>query len=459
MTKKRTLITTALEETWMFDRPVVFLGEWCRRYDRRYVWEKMDAVVATPYGLGKRKKDEDHQAAREIEEKIFPLLCSILNEHHGIDHGERYWRILLGHWVRRFVNVVFNRYQTLVAALNAGNISSITAMRGEDYSLATRTTSEFVWALEDASWNSMLYKKVFQNLACEGIEVEYCLQSSESRFSFTFNDLPHNKPTAKRKIFSRVRKICEYFARTNDVFIISSYLPLWSDIKLQLALRQFPQFWRTRDVVMELLRKVAKTGKPVIMSTGMATLAEIDEAVRVLRGEGCEQLALLKCTSAYPSLPEDMNLRTIPHLAEAFGVPVGLSDHTLGIAVPVAAVALGACIIEKHLTIRRADGGPDAAFSLEPQEFAEMVRAVRVAERALGKVNYEATEKEKASRVFRRSLYVVKDMKQGDEFTEDNVRSIRPGYGLPVKELDRVLGRKAAGNLERGTPLAESHVG
>jgi len=141
-----------------------------------------------------------------------------------------------------------------------------------------------------------------------------------------------------------------------------------------------------------------------------------------------------------------MNLRTIPHLAEAFGVPV-------------VAVSLGACIIEKHLTLRRADGGPDAAFSLEPQEFAEMVRAVRVAERALGKVNYEATEKEKASRVFRRSLYVVKDMKQGDEFTEDNVRSIRPGYGLPVKELDRVLGRKAAGNLERGTPLAESHVG
>ena len=209
----------------------------------------------------------------------------------------------------------------------------------------------------------------------------------------------------------------------------------------------------------ELLKKVAATGKPVIMSTGMATLAEIDEAVRTLREAGCTQLALLKCTSAYPSLPEDMNLRTIPHLAEAFHVPVGLSDHTLGIAVPVAAVALGACIIEKHLTLRRSDGGPDAAFSLEPAEFRAMVDAVRVAEKALGKVNYEMSEKEQASRVFRRSLFVVKDMKAGEEFTLENVRSIRPGHGMPVKELDRVLGRKANTNLERGMPLVEDHIG
>jgi N-acetylneuraminate synthase len=208
----------------------------------------------------------------------------------------------------------------------------------------------------------------------------------------------------------------------------------------------------------ELLKKVAATGKPVIMSTGMATLAEINEAVRTLREAGCTQLALLKCTSAYPSLPEDMNLRTIPHLAEAFDVPVGLSDHTLGIAVPVAAVALGACIIEKHLTLRRSDGGPDAAFSLEPAEFQAMVDAVRVAERALGKVSYEMSEKEQASRVFRRSLFAVKDMKAGEEFTRENVRSIRPGHGLPVKELSRILGRKAAAPIERGTPLAEKYI-
>jgi N-acetylneuraminate synthase len=202
-----------------------------------------------------------------------------------------------------------------------------------------------------------------------------------------------------------------------------------------------------------LLRKVAQTGKPVIMSTGMASLAEIDEAVRTLREAGCTQLALLKCTSAYPSPPEEMNLRTIPHLCKAFGVPVGLSDHTLGVSVPVAAVALGACIIEKHLTLRRSDGGPDAAFSLEPEEFKAMVDAVRVAEKALGRVNYEVTEKEAASRVFRRSLFVVKDMKAGEVFTEENVRSIRPGHGLTPKYLKTVLGRKASKDLTPGTPI------
>jgi pseudaminic acid synthase len=207
-----------------------------------------------------------------------------------------------------------------------------------------------------------------------------------------------------------------------------------------------------------LLRKVAVTGKPVIMSTGMATLAEIDEAVRTLREAGCTQLALLKCTSAYPSPPEEMNLRTISHLSNAFGVPVGLSDHTLGFSVPVAAVTLGACIVEKHLAIRRSDGGPDAAFSLEPAEFKAMVNAVRVAEAALGRVNYEVTENEAASRNFRRSLFVVEDVKSGEVFTPKNVRSIRPGYGLPPKYLPIVIGRQAAQDLTRGTPLSWKHL-
>jgi pseudaminic acid synthase len=211
-------------------------------------------------------------------------------------------------------------------------------------------------------------------------------------------------------------------------------------------------------VDLALLRKVASTGQPVIMSTGMATLAEIDEAVRTLRGAGCTQLALLKCTSAYPSPAEEMNLRTIPHLAEAFGVPAGLSDHTMGIAVPVAAVALGACIIEKHLTLRRADGGPDAAFSLEPMEFKAMVEAVRVAERALGRVHYEASEEEQSSRAFRRSLFVVKDMKAGEEFTQANVRSIRPGYGIAPKHLLQVLGCQASRDISRGTPLSWDQI-
>ncbi len=204
---------------------------------------------------------------------------------------------------------------------------------------------------------------------------------------------------------------------------------------------------------LNLLRAIGATRKPVIMSTGMATLAEIDEAVRTLRESGCPHIALLKCTSAYPAPPEEMNLRTIPHLAEAFGVPVGLSDHTLGIAVPVAAVALGACIIEKHFTLRRSDGGPDAAFSLEPDEFKAMVEAVRTAEKALGRVKYEVTEQEAASRVFRRSLFVVEDVKAGERFTENNVRSIRPGHGLPPKYLDVVLGARASRDIARGTPL------
>jgi pseudaminic acid synthase len=206
-------------------------------------------------------------------------------------------------------------------------------------------------------------------------------------------------------------------------------------------------------VDIALIQRIARTGKPIIMSTGMATLDEIKEAVTSLRAAGCTQLALLKCTSAYPSPPEDMNLRTIPHLAEAFGVPVGLSDHTLGIAVPVAAVALGACIIEKHFTLSRATPGPDSAFSLEPPEFKAMVEAVRSVEKALGRVSYEVTDKEKASRVFRRSLFVVEDVQAGELLTEKNVRSIRPGHGLAPKYLPTILGRRASRGLTRGTPL------
>lgn len=202
-----------------------------------------------------------------------------------------------------------------------------------------------------------------------------------------------------------------------------------------------------------LLRRVARTGKPIIMSTGMATQGEIGEAVKVIRDAGGSQLALLKCTSAYPAPPQEMNLRTIPDMAERFGFPVGLSDHTLDIAVPVVAVAMGACIVEKHFTLSRTAGGPDAAFSLEPYEFKEMVETIRFAEKAMGCVNYELTNSEAASRVFRRSLFVVEDVRVGEVFTEKSVRSIRPGHGLPPKHLDDVLGRRAARDIVRGTPL------
>ncbi len=211
-------------------------------------------------------------------------------------------------------------------------------------------------------------------------------------------------------------------------------------------------------VDVPLIRKVAKTGKPMIMSTGMATLEEITDAVEAARGEGNNQIALLKCTSAYPAPPEEMNLRTIADLSRRFGVPAGLSDHTLGITVPVAAVALGACIIEKHFTLSRKEPGPDSAFSLEPHEFKQMVEAIRVAEKALGEPSYKVTKQEEASRVFRRSLFVVEDMKAGDVFTEKNVRSIRPGYGMAPKFLDDVLGKKAAKAIGRGTPLSRDLI-
>jgi pseudaminic acid synthase len=203
-----------------------------------------------------------------------------------------------------------------------------------------------------------------------------------------------------------------------------------------------------------LLRKVAATRRPVILSTGMATLDEIREAVAALRAAGCRELALLKCTSSYPAPAAEANLRTISDLASTFDCPVGLSDHTLGIACPVVAVSLGACLIEKHFTLSRSTPGPDSAFSLEPAEFAEMVRAIRTAEAALGSVHYGLSPAEEKSRVFRRSLFAVADIAAGERFTEQNVRSIRPGLGLPPKELPRLLGRRAARAISRGEPLS-----
>jgi pseudaminic acid synthase len=207
-------------------------------------------------------------------------------------------------------------------------------------------------------------------------------------------------------------------------------------------------------VDMPLIQKMARTGKPLIMSTGMATIEEIEEAVAAARQAGAKQIALLKCTSAYPARPEEMNLRTIPELGRRFEMPVGLSDHTMGIAAPVAAVALGACIIEKHLTLSRSVPGPDSAFSLEPAEFKAMVDAVRMAENALGEVHFGVSEKEANSRVFRRSLFIVQAIKGGELFTAENLRAIRPGHGLHTRHLTEILGRKASRDIERGTPMS-----
>jgi len=207
-------------------------------------------------------------------------------------------------------------------------------------------------------------------------------------------------------------------------------------------------------VDIPLLQRISLTGKPLIISTGMATIEEITEAVGTVRQAGAGPVALLRCSSAYPAPPCEMNLRTIPELARRFEVPVGLSDHTMDSAVPVAAVALGACIIEKHLTLSRSLKGPDSAFSLEPAEFNTMVGAVRVAQESLGKIHFGLTDSERSSRVFRRSLFVVRAVRQGETFSAQNIRSIRPGHGLHTRHLPQIVGRRASRDIERGTPLS-----
>jgi N-acetylneuraminate synthase len=204
---------------------------------------------------------------------------------------------------------------------------------------------------------------------------------------------------------------------------------------------------------LPLIRKAAATGRPLIISTGMATAADLDETVRAAREAGCRDLVLLKCTSTYPATPENSNIRTIPHMRELFGCEVGLSDHTMGTGAAVAAVALGATVIEKHFTLRRADGGVDSTFSMEPGEMAQLVVETERAWQALGSISYGPLEAEKASIQFRRSLYVVRDMKAGDILTHDNVRAIRPGWGLPTKYLRDVLGRTVKQDVKRGTAL------
>jgi N-acetylneuraminate synthase len=207
-----------------------------------------------------------------------------------------------------------------------------------------------------------------------------------------------------------------------------------------------------------LIKRIAKTGKPIIISTGMATEEELDELVDAARKAGCKDLTLLKCTSTYPAIPENSNLLTIPYLKNRYGCEVGLSDHTLGIGVAVASVALGASVIEKHFTLKRSDGGVDAAFSIEPHEMKQLVEETARAWQSLGKAYIGPTEAEKSSIAFRRSLYIVKDLKAGDVLTKENVRAIRPGLGLPPKYLNQVLGKTIRRDLKTGTALQHSEL-
>ncbi len=207
-----------------------------------------------------------------------------------------------------------------------------------------------------------------------------------------------------------------------------------------------------------LIRRIARIGKPIIFATGIAYLEDIERALAVCKEEGNEQVILLKCTSTYPSPYEDMNLKVIPHMAETFDCLAGLSDHSMGTAVAVASVALGAKMVEKHLTLSRPDGGPDAAFSMEPEEFRKMAEEIRIVEKALGRVTYELTEKQKKSREDGRSLFVVKDIGKGEIFTEENVRSIRPAFGMHTMYYDEVIGKTARADIAKGTPLDWKYI-
>jgi pseudaminic acid synthase len=207
-----------------------------------------------------------------------------------------------------------------------------------------------------------------------------------------------------------------------------------------------------------LIKYIASKEKPIILSTGMGTLREIEEAVKMIRSQGNNNFCILRCSSAYPAIPDDMNLKTINHLKETFGVPVGLSDHSLGSVGAITAVAMGAKIIEKHFCISREIENPDSSFSMEPREFKKMVEDIRAAEKALGKVSYEVSPKEEINKIFRRSIFVVKDIKKGERFTEDNIRVIRPAYGLEPKYYEEIIGKIASMDIEIATPLNWSMV-
>ena len=242
----RYLITTANERTWKFDRPVVFLGEWCRLYERKHIWHAMDAIVASPYGLGQDKKDIDHSEARALEDMLFPMFCNTLNQHHGVQHNERFWRIILGHWLCRYVNVMLNRVKTLEQCFNTYQISGSTVYANDGYALATLDSNSAIWAFNDDRWNDALNARILVLLGL----IHFPLETIEGEKSagFRFNELG-TRSTLKRAVLKwskpRVGKCLSWFARDNDAFFINSYLPKKEEFKLQMALQQCPQLWNS----------------------------------------------------------------------------------------------------------------------------------------------------------------------------------------------------------------------
>jgi len=255
--ERRYLITTADERTWEFDRPVVFLGEWCRLYDRKHIWQDMDAIVAPPYGLGVAKKDADYAEARTLEDMLFPLLCNTLNQHHGVQHNERFWRIVFGHWLRRYVNVMINRVKTLKQCFDVYDILGATFYANDDYSLATTDSLSAIWAFNDDEWNNALNARILTLLNLINFPVK-TIEKAQSP-GFRFNALG-TAPKLKRKVLKcgrqLVGKCLSWFARDNDVFIINSFLPKKEEIKLHLAFQQCPKLWTSPR--LELSEKADK---------------------------------------------------------------------------------------------------------------------------------------------------------------------------------------------------------
>lgn len=251
MKKKRYLITTADERTWRFDRPVIFLGEWCRIYDRKHIWENMDAVVAEPYGLGLNKKDTDHAEACALKEKLFPGFYRLLNEYHGTNHDERFWRIVLGYWFERSINMLMNRVNTLELCLQTHKVSGTTFYNNDCYSLATLDSHSAIWAYNDDRWNNALTHHIISLLEIVDISIDYIEEESsvDAELGGLFKVLDNRKSSFNKFLeysHSAYNIISKFFVRDNDAFIINSYLPLKEEIKLQLALGQFPQIWRAK---------------------------------------------------------------------------------------------------------------------------------------------------------------------------------------------------------------------
>jgi len=328
-------------------------------------------------------------------------------------------------------------------------IAEISANHGQDFNRAT----ELIKKAKECGADAVKFQTYTADTVTIDVKNKYFMIKHPKWGGQTLYQL-YQKAHTPWSWFKKLKKVAENmgieffstaFDKTAIDFLEELSVPVYKIASFEL-------------VDLPLIEYAAKTGKPLILSTGMATVEEIKEAINAAANAGAQNIALLKCVSSYPARPEEMNLKTIPDMCKRFHCPIGLSDHTLGIGAGIAAVSLGAKLIEKHFTLSRKIRTPDSFFSMEPSELKVLVENVRITEQALGKVSYGLTKDEKRNRIFRRSLFAIKDIKKGDVFNEDNIKSIRPSNGIKPKYLRTVLGKKAKQNIKRGTPLQREAV-